>query len=61
MSTETERRKKNPFTDTSFLIFTGLALIAASLCFVRILSSLVLPPLAGFQAALLEAGLGALT
>jgi uncharacterized protein len=32
---DTERRKKNPFTDTSFLIFTGLALVAASLCFVK--------------------------
>ncbi len=35
MSNETERRKKNPFTDTSFLIFAGLALVAASLCFMK--------------------------
>jgi hypothetical protein len=143
VSNDTENRKKNPLLDASFLIFTGLALVAASLCFmkgpdvfckgwefsidlfmdimprliaafivagfiealaprdlitkwsaiparaafvtawsvfafhrivgwevplvgvrsatIRVLSSLVLPPLAGFQAALLEAGLGALT
>jgi uncharacterized membrane protein YraQ (UPF0718 family) len=36
-------------------------LIGVRFVTIRLLSSLVLPPLAGFQAALLEAGLGALT
>lgn len=35
MSSGTERRKKNPITDTSFLIFAGLAFVAASLCLMK--------------------------
>jgi uncharacterized membrane protein YraQ (UPF0718 family) len=35
VSNETGRRKKNPFTDTSFLVFAGLAFVAASLCFMK--------------------------
>jgi uncharacterized membrane protein YraQ (UPF0718 family) len=31
----TKKKRKNPITDTSFLIFTGLALVAASLCYAR--------------------------
>ncbi len=35
MSSEAKKRWRNPFIDTSFLIFFGLALVAASLCFVK--------------------------
>jgi uncharacterized membrane protein YraQ (UPF0718 family) len=35
VSDESKRRKKNPITDTSFLIFAGLAFVAASLCFLK--------------------------